>query len=100
MADTDHMTGLLANVAGGIQVLADGLLAEPCYGADGIPAACWKRCRTHLGHHHEPVVVAQFVVQVDRRSVDSLLSHSKVMRNMFVLAYLVEAKSCWSTIDA
>ena len=99
-AETDRRSGFLANAAGGIQVLAHCLLAESYHGAYGIPAACWKRCRTHLGHHHEPVVVAQFVVQVDRRSVDSLLSHSKVMRNMFVLAYLVEAKSCWSTIDA
>ena len=58
-ADTDRMTGFLANVAGGLQVLAHRLFAESCHGADGIPAACWKRCGTHLGHYHEPVVVKQ-----------------------------------------
>jgi hypothetical protein len=49
----------LANVAGGIQVLAGCLLAESCHGADGISTTCWKRCRTHLGHNHELVVVKQ-----------------------------------------
>jgi hypothetical protein len=85
MADTDHMTGLLANVAGGIQVLADGLLAEPCHGADGIPAACWKRCGTRLGHYHEPVVVEPRVDQVELHET-SLFKHSEIISYIPALA--------------
>lgn len=33
---TNRMVGLLANVAGRLQVLASGMLAEPCHGADGV----------------------------------------------------------------
>jgi len=66
-ADTDRMTGFLAHVAGRVQVLAYCLLAESCYGADGVPTACWKRCGTHLGHNHEPVVVKQCVESMEHR---------------------------------
>lgn len=91
MATTDRMTGLLANVTGRIQVLADCLLAESCYGADGIPAACWKRCGTHLGRYHEPVVVKPRVEQVELRET-SLLKHSEMISYMPALANLIQAR--------
>jgi hypothetical protein len=54
---TDRVTGFLANVACRLQILADCLLAEFCYGANGISGSRRKWCRTHLGRDYEPVVM-------------------------------------------
>lgn len=51
------MIGFLANAFGGIQILANCLLAESCHGADAISTACWKWRWVDLGHRNEPVVV-------------------------------------------
>jgi hypothetical protein len=86
------MTGFLANVAGGIQVLADGMLAESCHGADGIPSARWKRCGAHLGHYYEPVVVKQCLETVERELGDAFASTWQNNELNACLAYLVEAR--------
>jgi hypothetical protein len=47
----------LIDVAGRLQVLTNGVLAEPRHGSNGVPTTCLKRRRTRLGCHNEPMVV-------------------------------------------